>query len=446
MERMIRDAVIQHMNTNNLFSSAQQGFIKGKSCTTQLLEFLEDVSQALDEGDDVDVIYLDFKKAFDKVPHRRLLVKLQGYGIQGKVLDWIQEFLTEWKQRVVINESESEWSDVTSGIPHGRFLGPTLFLVYINDMPDVINALIKLFADDAKVYNRVKQNEQSADNHVQSSLNRGVNWANTWSMRFNFTKCHHMHIGKYKTGTKYTMQDGNDTFELETVKSEKDLGVTIDCNLSFRDHINSKVNLAYRNLGIIFRTLTFLEEETFLHLYKSLVRPHVDFSTPNWSPYYKKDRITIENVQRRATKLVTSLKNYSYPERLKKLGLPTLEYRQERADLIQVYKILNNIDLVDKEKLFTITEYRQTRGHPYKLFNRRSRLNIRANSYGNRVVNSWNALPEKVVNAPSLNAFKSRLNKHWYGYPNKVEAKCYQVGSTGPNTRVESYQNALEEV
>ena len=167
------------------------------------------------------------------------------------------------------------------------------------------------------------------------------------------------------------MQDGNDTFELETVKTEKDLGVTIDCNLSFRDHINSKVNLANRNLGIIFRTLSFLDEETFLHLYKSLVRPHVEYSTPNWSPYYKKDRIMIENLQRRATKLVTPLKNYSYPERLKKLGLPTLEYRRERADLIQVFKTLNNIDLVDKEKLFTIAEYRQTRGHPYKLFKRR---------------------------------------------------------------------------
>ena len=175
MERIIRDAVIQHMNTNNLFSSAQHGFIKGKSCTTQLLEFLEDVSQALDEGEDVDVI-LDFKKTFEKVPHRRFLVKLQGYGIQGKVQDWIQEFLTERKQRVVINGSESEWSDVTSGIPQGSVLGPTLFLVYINDMPDVINALIKLFADDAEVYNIVKQNEQPADNHVQSSLNRGVNW------------------------------------------------------------------------------------------------------------------------------------------------------------------------------------------------------------------------------------------------------------------------------
>ena len=131
---------------------------------------------------------------------------------------------------------------------------------------------------------------------------------------------------------------------------------------------------------------------------------------------------------------------------VQELGLPTLEYRRERADLIQAFKILNNIDLVDKEKLFTIAEYRQTRGHPYKLFKHRSRLNIRANSFSNRVVNSWNALSENAVNAPSLNAFKSRFNKHWYGHPNKFEDLCYQVGSTDPNTRVETHRNAPEEV
>ena len=147
-------------------------------------------------------------------------------------------------------------------------------------MPDVIDVLIKLFADDAKIYNRVKQNEQADNNRIQSSLNKGVDWAKIWLMKFNFTKCHHMHIGKHDIGTKYTMQDGNEIFELENVKNEKDLGIVIDSNLSFRDHINSKVNLANRNLGIIFRTFTYLDEETFLHLFKSLVRPHLEYSTP----------------------------------------------------------------------------------------------------------------------------------------------------------------------
>ena len=381
MEKIIRDAIVQHMERNDLFSPHQHGFIKGKSCTTQLLELIEDISSALDDGVDVDVIYIDFKKAFDKVPHQRLLVKLRGYGIQGHILDWVKEFLSDRKQRVVINGSESEWSDVSSGIPQGSVLGPILFLIYINDLPDVIDVLIKLFADDAKFYQRIEQNVDQDANIVQSSLNKGVDWAKIWLMRFNFKKCHHMQIGYHNIPTKYTMQDENETVELDTVKSEKDLGVTIDSSLSFREHINSKVNLANRNLGIIFRTFTYLDEETFLHLFKSLVRPHLEYSTPIWSPYYKKDKIMIENVQRRATKLVSTLKNLNYSERLKRLGLPTLEYRRERADLVQTYKILNDIDRLDKDKIFKRAHYAQTRGHNFKLFKQRSRLNVRGKQF-----------------------------------------------------------------
>ena len=119
---------------------------------SQLLEFLEDITQAIDNGEDVDVVYLDFCKAFDKVPHKRLLKKLHGYGIRGKILNWIKEFLSAREQRVIVNGSQSSWKDVTSGIPQDSVLDPVLFLVFINDLPDVIEVLIKLFADDAKIY------------------------------------------------------------------------------------------------------------------------------------------------------------------------------------------------------------------------------------------------------------------------------------------------------
>ena len=318
MEKLVRDAIVNHMTENNLFSNAQHGFIKGKSCVTQLLEFMEEITQAIDNGDEVDIIYLDFCKAFDKVPHRRLLQKLYAYGIRGKVHSWVQEFLTDRKQRVIVNGSQSTWKNVTSGIPQGSVLGPVLFLVFINDFPDIINVLIKLFADDAKLYSIVTSDN---DNRVQFSLNRAVDWANVWRMIFNIIKCHHLHIGKNITGTRYTMVSENEEIELEKVKNEKDLGVIIDQNLTFRDHITSKVNIANRNLGIIFRTFTYIDEGMFLNLYKSLIRPHVEYATPIWSPLYKKDKIIIENVQRRATKLVSSCKNLSYTERLRKLGI-----------------------------------------------------------------------------------------------------------------------------
>ena len=171
MERIIRDAIITHMSVNNLFSKVQHGFIRVRSCTTQLLEFMEDISEAMDNGEEIDVIYLDFCKAFDKVPHLHLLKKILSYGIQGKVYGWIKDFLTNRVQRVVVNGSESDWSDVTSGIPQGSVLGPILFLIYINDLPDVVEVLMKLFADDAKLYHTVTN---SRENELQLSLDRAV--------------------------------------------------------------------------------------------------------------------------------------------------------------------------------------------------------------------------------------------------------------------------------
>lgn len=292
--------------------------------------------------------------------------------------------------------------------------------------------LIKLFADDAKLYS-VIENQQKVV-LLQRNITNAEGWADVWRMFFHNKKCHHMHIGNQDTAAKYEMTQGEEKIEIERVKSEKDLGVIMDNKLNFREHITKKVNIANRNLGIIFRTFTFLDKDMFLNLYKSIVRPHIEYATQVWSPMYKKDKILLENVQRRATRLVKCVQNLSYPERLRALGLPSLEYRRERADVVQVYKILNNIDKMEKNKLFTMAPCKSTRGHPLKLYKRKARLNVRFNSFGNRVVNLWNSLPESVVMAPSLNTFKSRLNKHWYKHPFKFNAACYM---TEPEARQE---------
>ena len=157
-----------------------------RSCTTQLLEFLEDITTALDQGDDFDVIYLDFCKAFDKLPHKRLLKELWGYGIRGNVHAWVKDFLTNRSQLVKINGASSEPVNVTSGVPLGSVLGPILFLIYINDLPDTIAAIIKLFADDAKVYRSISTVENV--NEVQNSVNQSKSWADIWEMLFNLKK------------------------------------------------------------------------------------------------------------------------------------------------------------------------------------------------------------------------------------------------------------------
>ena len=150
-ERLISDQIVDHITKKQLFSPEQHSFTNGKSCNTQLLEFLEDLTEALDAGKDVDVTYLNFQKAFDKVPHKRLFKKLCGYGIRGNIYSWIKDFLNGRTQSVLVDGYSSTKAKVTSGIPQGSVLRLILFLIFINDLISFIQALKKLFADDAKI-------------------------------------------------------------------------------------------------------------------------------------------------------------------------------------------------------------------------------------------------------------------------------------------------------
>ena len=265
MERIIRDELVDHMNRNNLFCIEQHGFIKGKSCVIQLLEFMEDITEAIDQGHEVDVIYFDYSKAFDKAPHNRLLTKISWYRIKGNVLSWIGDFLRNRKQRVLVNGISSEWRNITKGIPQGSVLGPILFLICINDMPKVIQYLVKLFADDAKLYQIIKCSQDRDE--LQGDIGNSKDWSIIWKMLFNIKKCKHLHLGSITTDSRYFMPSDTGNVLIEKVEKEKDLGVIIDSKLNFRQHIASKVSIANRNLGIIFRTFTYLSQEMFLNLY-----------------------------------------------------------------------------------------------------------------------------------------------------------------------------------
>ncbi len=423
MEKLIRNTVVEHMESNRLFTTHQYGFRKGYSCNTQLLEALEDWTEAIELKKEVDILYIDLRKAFDTVPHQRLLKKLKGYGIEGNIYSWIEDFLKDRKQKVVVNGEESDWTDIQSGIPQGSVLGPVLFLIYVNDLPDVVECMIKMFADDTKLYGQV--NGQDGSNTIQSSLHNTCTWMDSWQLGINKAKCKHLHIGANNTN-KYNLtdKDGNQ-FEVKQVEQEKDLGVIFDSKLKFCQHINAQIAKANRNVGIIFRSFTYIDKDSFLTLYKCLVRSHLEYCSSVWSPMYKKDSIALENVQRRATRMVGNLSVKSYPERLKTLGIPSLEYRRVRADMVQVYKIMHDLDHVDKDKLFTRSTYASTRGNRYKLFKKRARLSSKLHTFSHRVVEVWNKFPDNIVEAPTLNTFKSRLNKHWHTYPTKFNPSCY---------------------
>ena len=172
---------------NNLITDDQHGFVPGRDCITQLLVCIEEWTRRLEDNEAFDVIYTDFSKAFDSVPHERLFVKLEAMGIRGDVLNWIRSFLRGRTQCVNVDGARSSWRDVLSGIPQGSVIGPILFVIFINDMPSHVKYnLCKLFADDCKLYGEVKAENE---NKVQLDLNNFENWSNAWQQPFNAKKC-----------------------------------------------------------------------------------------------------------------------------------------------------------------------------------------------------------------------------------------------------------------
>ena len=411
MESLIKEQMLAHLDRNSVVTDAQHGFMSSRSCLTNLLEALESWTKALDDGYGFHIIYLDFKKAFDSVPHERLLKKLKMYGIAGKTLEWIKSFLTARTMRVSIRNAYSTWIEVTSGVPQGSVLGPLLFLLFVNDLPQWITSSLKMFADDTKLWHNI--GKESDSQRLQNDLDSLIKWSTEWQLKFNPSKCKVMHIG-HSMDTKYFISDENNRRELESVVEEKDLGVYFTCNLKPSTQCIKSAATARKVIGLVRRHFRRMDREDFLLIYKTYIRPHLEYCVQAWSPHLVKDIECLERVQRTATKLVPSLRMLSYEERLVKLGLTTLEKRRERGDMIEVFKIMTSRERIAKEQFFHLAENRHgLRGNTMKIRKDRSRLEIRKNFFSQRIVNAWNSLPQRVVDATSVNSFKNRLDSHW---------------------------------
>ena len=230
MEKLIRDQISDYMEQYQLLlSPSQHGFRSVRSCCTQLLESVHEISDALDNKTPVDIVYLDYKKAFDSVPYERLLVKLGSIGIGGNLLNWIRSFLTDRKQVVVVNGSKSAEEDVTSGIPQGSVLGPLLFLIYINDLPEEVSTNAKL-CYDSKLSNIIASQNDPAE--LQEDLTSLSHWSSKWQLPFNTDKRKVMHMGPDNLKHEYYMEENGNKSKISEVESEKDLGVPLTINLN----------------------------------------------------------------------------------------------------------------------------------------------------------------------------------------------------------------------
>ena len=209
------------------------------------------------------------------------------------------------------------------------------------------------------------------------------------------------------------MGEGADKVILNGSSVEKDLGVYVDDSLSFTTHCHNIISAANRLVGVIRRTFVYMDKRVFGYLYKALIRPRLEYAATVWSPRRVREIDLIEAVQRRATKLVPEIANRSYEELLRYLNLPTLVFRRMRGDIIHVYKFIQGLFDVDCSLMFPLVKESTTRGHPYRIWKRRSKTSSRMHFFSQRVVNEWNSLPYEVVTAPTLNAFKSCLDRHW---------------------------------
>ena len=340
MEHIFVSQINRHLRDNGILVPYQHGFREGLSCDTQLIQFIDDLHKGTTEARQVDCIVMDFAKAFDKVSHDRLLYKLEGYGIQGKALIWIQDFLHGRTQKVVIDGESSPTCPVTSGVPQGSVLGPILFLIYINDIGNNIKSEIRLFADDTILYRKINT---TADAEIlQSDIQQLHKWCLEWQMAFHPSKCSLLRVkrGRSVVGADYTL----DGWTLESVPKVKYLGVTINSNLRWDDHTTSVRQSAYATQRFLKRNLRMHSPQVKEAAYHTYVRPKAEYASATWDPHTKKNIESIEMIQRSAARWVLGKDGRRYrtdsvTAMLDNLGCRSLQQRRADSRLYMLYKI-----------------------------------------------------------------------------------------------------------
>ena len=360
VEKIITNRLVDYFDSSNNFAPNQHGFRIKRSCLTALLDMQNLILNNLEKHQDVDIIYLDLSKAFDRVDHSKLLSKLVNAGVGGVLLHWIAEFLIGRHQRVAVNGKCSSSGVVTSGVPQGSVLGPLLFILFMKDIEDVVtHADLISFADDTKLISAVKNPVDRTA--MQEDINAVQRWTEANNMKFNNDKFVNIRFEHNKSNPaanyNYTTLAG----DISRRAQHRDLGIIIEDSGTYKCHIADKCNRANMKIAWVLRTFNTRDMTPLLTLYKSLVLPHLEYCVQLWAPFDSASTLAIEAVQRSFTTKIHGLEQLNYWERLAATGLYSLQRRKERYLIIYTWKIIENLVVCPSEDYFR-TSYSERRG------------------------------------------------------------------------------------
>ncbi|CAG9131177.1 unnamed protein product, partial [Plutella xylostella] len=418
-ERIVYDQVYASLKLT--FNSQQHGFLKKRSTVSNLIIFNEFITSHMDNGNQIDAVYTDYSKAFDRIDHEMLLKKLLLAGIRGDLFRWFKSYISNRTQSVVLNGYMSTWKSIPSGVPQGSLLGPLLFIIFINDI-DVCfnNSQFLLFADDMKVFRVVNSPEDSA--LLQDDLNKLTTYCRTNRLDINVSKCFSISFGRKRSMFSSTYIINNQT--ISSCNEIRDLGVIMDSKLLFNNHIDKIVKKAYKLLGFLIRSCkNFNLMKSFKIVYCSLVRSNLEYASQVWNPRYGVYISKIESIQKKFVRYLCNkfrIPRRSYEYHCNQFHLLPLEIRRQAADITFLTRIAqNNVDCPELlKKIDLFVPERQLR-HKSLLHVPLVHTNYRQNSFLLRASRSFNTLS---TDFPDLDIFCSNARSICYYLTNKFSS------------------------
>jgi len=419
MERCVYKHIYNYLLENGITSSNQSGFTPGDSAVNQLLYITNEFGNALDKGKEIRVIFCDISKAFDRVWHRGLLRKLRSIGINGQLLTWIDSYLSNRKQRVVINGCTSDWENIHAGVPQGSILGPLLFIIYINDIVADINSSIKLFADDTSLYLIVDDPLDTAET-LNGDLTKIHDWSMKWLVKFNPQKTETLKISR-KTNRPFHPPLVMDNNIISSVTEHKHLGLTISDDGTWGKHIDMISKKAYTRVNILRKFKFILDRKTLEKIYMSFIRPLLEYGDVIWDNKSVSLINKLESIQTEAARIVTGgTRLVSINKLYTETGWERLSERREQHRLVYFFKMSKGLTPQYLSNLVPInlrSIHDHNTRHSAIIPPVRTRTSLYSNYFLPQTVRSWNLLPETVKNCTSLSSFKSHLRTRFIKHP-----------------------------